>query len=423
MSETKAENNLKKEMSIIDPLKCKYMILSLVAAVISVILYASGFCDLKYMTEIISAAAIIYLTLLVQNIYLKKHGFSSAEREKEKKHIESRITGTFSDISGIGATMGAIAGVASAFADIYIIDGGIFMEHDLMMPILMAAVKAFTLGSSIAMITSPENLWKLFYIVSVRNFEPDRVKKNISRISHYSDVMRTMRGACAVRLIAAIGMTIVTVVVAVTGTGAPYSCLEAALIYLTALICSTYIPKAKNITKSEEKTTLWSKQKRAFCIVNVAVFCIISFAVMFTFPFRSVFTVDSYSDVYVFEYDVEVESTIDAVSVPVNNAENSGLFSALFAITAALILVSALFSDMSSSELAVDFFGKDRLYSICLGGAIAAAYVIIKGFIIPEAVFGPIAWLVVISVLCLFVSVDLVYRLIEINRNRSNKAN
>ena len=231
-----------------------------------------------------------------------------------------------------------------------------------------------------------------------------------------------LRGICSVRIIAVISLAVVILAVSLSGTGSPYTCFETALICLAVILLTDISPAAKDNERSSEKTDLKMMTKKNFCIVNIFAFVIISAAIVYTFPFKSVFTINSYEVEYVFEYQDEVSADIEYISVPEMNAENSGIFSALFASTLSMAIVVTIFSNIKGYDFLGEISNKERLISITAAAVIMYLYIWGKANMIPDAVFSAVEWVVIIALMCLLLCVDLVYSLIS-SRTSKNAAN
>lgn len=90
---------------------------------------------------------------------------------KNEKALDSRLMGSLGDIGGIGSTVAAVAGIAYAFINLYVRDGGVFSSGDFYIPLLNISSKAISIGTLLACITSKESISASLYIIAGRTFK------------------------------------------------------------------------------------------------------------------------------------------------------------------------------------------------------------------------------------------------------------
>lgn len=415
MSDKSIEKRSVPIAALWDALCSKYILLSLAAVVIALIAVLSG-QENKYMLwETLGAFVLLAGTAAVQSFRLRSLGLSRKEMMKNKKSLDPRLMGSVEDISGIGSILSVIAGMSAAFAELFIIDGGIFSLESFVLPMLTALAGALSKGVALAFMTSQTNSMRLLYLISESSSEKEKVVKNAARATHFPEFMKIYGKMCSIRLTAAIALSLAIVMCSFGGAGAPYSCVETALLSVLVLILTGVFPKFDRGEYTEEKLPVWTKGLKSFCTFNVIVFLIITFVFMFTFPIRSVYT--EYIVTHDFVYGTVVSAEIDAISAPVKNAENAALFTGFFAVSALFAIVCAASVNMDEKT----GLSKDPApYIIC--GAAAVLYPLAEGMIYPPCRFDAIMWLVIISFGCLILGMDLIGRAV-ILKNKSTPKN
>lgn len=113
----------------------------------------------------------------------------------------------------------------------------------------------------------------------------------------------------------------------------------------------TACPSGKSFT--EEKLSLWDKKHKSMCAINSIMFVIIGFFFIFSFPIQSVYS--NYSTVNQYDYYEEVDTTIQAFSVPDTATESAPLLTGLFLITVFMMAIVSASSLTDKDDLVGGF--------------------------------------------------------------------
>ena len=114
----------------------RYTWLSVVSVIPAAVAVFMGSEDLGYMIDVTAAALIVIFFGITKYSLLKKREISLDMMIKNEKALDSRLMGSLGDIGGIGSTVAAVAGIAYAFINLYVRDGGVFSSGDFYIPLL-----------------------------------------------------------------------------------------------------------------------------------------------------------------------------------------------------------------------------------------------------------------------------------------------
>ena len=167
-----------------------------------------------------------------------------------------------------------MAGIAYAFINLYVRDGGVFSSGDFYIPLLNISSKAISIGTLLACITSKESISASLYIIAGRTFKASgkELIKKACRVTHSTEAMKYLRNMAVIRLTTSLSVGTISVICIVSGTGSPYSCIQLAVIYVLTAVLSdmTACPSGKSFT--EEKLSLWDKKHKSMCAINSIMF-------------------------------------------------------------------------------------------------------------------------------------------------------
>ena len=280
----------------------RYTWLSVVSVIPAAVAVFMGSEDLGYMIDVTAAALIVIFFGITKYSLLKKREISLDMMIKNEKALDSRLMGSLGDIGGIGSTVAAVAGIAYAFINLYVRDGGVFSSGDFYIPLLNISSKAISIGTLLACITSKESISASLYIIAGRTFKASgkELIKKACRVTHSTEAMKYLRNMAVIRLTTSLSVGTISVICIVSVTGSPYSCIQLAVIYVLTAVLSdmTACPSGKSFT--EEKLSLWDKKHKSMCAINSIMFVIIGFFFIFSFPIQSVYS--NYSTVNQYDY-------------------------------------------------------------------------------------------------------------------------
>ena len=391
----------------------RYTWLSVVSVIPAAVAVFMGSEDLGYMIDVTAAALIVIFFGITKYSLLKKREISLDMMIKNEKALDSRLMGSLGDIGGIGSTVAAVAGIAYAFINLYVRDGGVFSSGDFYIPLLNISSKAISIGTLLACITSKESISASLYIIAGRTFKASgkELIKKACRVTHSTEAMKYLRNMAVIRL-----TTSLSVICIVSVTGSPYSCIQLAVIYVLTAVLSdmTACPSGKSFT--EEKLSLWDKKHKSMCAINSIMFVIIGFFFIFSFPIQSVYS--NYSTVNQYDYYEEVDTTIQAFSVPDTATESAPLLTGLFLITVFMMAIVSASSLTDKDDLVGGFipFAHYKPGLIALAAGIIVT--VICSIIYPHMALDPLQWLVALSIACLIIIINIISFVI-LNR-RSN---
>lgn len=411
-----SEKNIKKgsvtAAALWDALCSKYILASLAAVAAALIAVLAGY-ESKYMLwETLAAFLLLTGTAAVQSSRLSSLGLIRRGMMKSKKSLDPRLIGSLEDISGIGSILGVLAGMSAAFAELFIIDGGILSKDNFALPMLTALAGSLSIGVSLAFLTSQTNSLRLLYLLSeCASTEQGNTVKNAMRATHFPEIMKSFGRMCALRLTAAISLSIAVIMCSFCGTGSPYSCVGTALLTVLTLILTGIFPKFGRGEYTEEKLSVWTKSLRSFCTFSVIAFLLISFVFMFTFPIRSVYT--NYTVRHDFDYDADISAEIDIISAPEANADTASLFMGFFAVSAIFIIVSA-YSVSADDKTGIST--NPVPYAVSSGAALL--YVLLAGIIYPPCALDSVMWLVTVSFGSLILGINLIDKVVTVKKEK-----
>lgn len=392
----------------------KYLIMSIAAVVMAAASVLAGADSLNTLINTAVTAVILMGMYIGRSLRLAGKGVALMNRKNADKALSPRITGSMGDVSGIGSTMGALAGISVLLGQVFITDGGVFVADDFALPLLSSAAGALSTGVAVCAAASRESSTQTLYLMAAHSLSSDASGEDICRraamVGHYPDITRRLGGALCVRLSFAIGMAVVTAMTALSGAGAALSCSWiAVLTLLLTVITDIANMPGQSQQRTDESTALLTKRHKSFCAFNTAMFSIIAFFFLFSFPFRSVFS--SYEVSHDFYYSVELTGKVDIISLPVHNDDNASLFPGFFIVTAIYLLICGLWfcldkEDIKNGRLIT---GKGSVIATAGTVIIAVGMVTVNGILFPQAALEPVMWLVCVSVGCLMALADMIW--------------
>ena len=174
----------------------RYTWLSVVSVIPAAVAVFMGSEDLGYMIDVTAAALIVIFFGITKYSLLKKREISLDMMIKNEKALDSRLMGSLGDIGGIGSTVAAVAGIAYAFINLYVRDGGVFSSGDFYIPLLNISSKAISIGTLLACITSKESISASLYIIAGRTFKASgkELIKKACRVTHSTAHNLIIRG-------------------------------------------------------------------------------------------------------------------------------------------------------------------------------------------------------------------------------------
>ena len=406
------EMSEKKNTSPLAPLlsaMCsRYPLLAAVAVIPAAAAFFIGSENNVCVTDTSAAALILILLGTVKYAVLQKKGITRADIRKNEKALDSRLMGSLGDIGGIGSTLGAITGIAFAFIQIYVKDGGAFSSGEFLIPLLTYTAQAICIGVMLAAMTSKDSIQCSMYIIcsGVFGTSGKELIKQTSRAAHSSDAMKYLRNMAATRLTASVSVCIISIMSIVSGAGTLYSGVQCAFICLAASVLSDLAAEKTQSGFSEEKLTLWTKKHRTICAVNIIMFVILGFLFLFSFPSQSVYC--NYPLISQYDYYEEVDNTIHPFSIPDLSEEAVPIITGFMVLTIFMMAVTSACVLTDKADLAggaIPF----RKYKAAF---IAAAAVIIaeaaKGLIYPEQALNSLQCLVTASLVCFMIIVNVI---------------
>lgn len=392
-----------------DVFKDRYVIFSVISMTAAIITASLGYEAV--LSDIVFASALVLLQFVIQNYRLYKYNITRKNINDNKKALDARLIGSINDTGGIGSMMSALAAVSSAFADLYITDGGLFQGDSFVIPIIASLAKALSIAAIVGIISSRNSIMCSLYLTVCRGFADSErsILKNATRVTHHPSAMKSISSACAIRLTTSISISIAIVIASLSGSGAPYSCTALALISAAVLLISEMSPKCKNDDHTDEKLTLWSKFSKSLCLVNVIVFTVITIVFLFSFPIQSVFC--HYTMRHEFNYYDNVSAEIQIFSVPSHCPENAALFTGFFVISILLIIVISAATRSETFDFIKGISAKEHFSAIliCVFGTVC--FSIISGYISPMSSLDSIMWVVAISIGCILTLTNLIMHL------------
>lgn len=386
----------------------RYTWLSVVSVIPAAVAVFMGSEDLGYMIDVTAAALIVIFFGIIKYSLLKKREISLDMMIKNEKALDSRLMGSLGDIGGIGSTVAAVAGIAYAFINLYVRDGGVFSSGDFYIPLLNISSKAISIGMLLACITSKESISASLYIIAGRTFKAsgkDLIKK-ACRVTHSTEAMKYLRNMAVIKLTTSLSVGTLSVICIVSGTGSPYSCIQLAVIYVLTVVLSdmTACPSGKSFT--EEKLSLWDKKHKSMCDINSIMFVIIGFFFIFSFPIQSVYS--NYSTVNQYDYYEEVDNTIRAFSVPDTATESAPLLTGLFLITVFMMTIVSASSLTNKDDLVGGFIPFAHYKTGLIAIAAGIVVTVICSIIYPHMALDPLQWLVALSIACLIIIINII---------------
>lgn len=386
----------------------RYTWLSVAAVIPAAAAVFMGSDDLGYMIDVTAAALIVIFFGIIRYSVLKKAGISLDMMLKNEKALDSRLMGSLGDIGGIGSTVGAVAGIAYAFMNLYVRDGGIFSSGDFYIPLLNISSKAISIGTLLAAVTSKESISSSLYIIAARTFGAegkDLIKKSC-RVTHSREAMKYLRNMAAARLTAVISLGILSVICIVSGMGSPYNCIQLAVIYVLAAVISDTPSRHDGKSFTEEKLSLWDKKHKALCTVNSIMFVLIGFFFFFSFPIQSVYS--DYVTVSQYDYYEVVDNTIRAFSVPDTATESAPMLTGNFLITVFMIAIVSVTVLTDKDDLTGGLIPFSHCKAALISAAAGMAVTVICSIIYPSMSLDPLQWLVTLSIACLMIIVNII---------------
>lgn len=409
MSDKSNEKNssVKPLAALWDALCSKYILLSLAAVIIALAAVLAGYDNDRMLCETLAAFLLLAGTAVVQSFRMRDLGLSRKRLLRRRKNLEPRLMGSIEDISGIGSTLSVLAGIAAAFSECFIIDGGYFSLDSFALPVLTAAAGALSKGVSLAFLTSQTNTLRLLFILSDISGGEKGAIKTAGRAAHYPELMKKFGRACAVRLTASLSLCAAIIVCSFGGAGAPYTCMGTAALTVLTLIMTGIFPKFDKGDYTNEKLSVWTKSLRSFVTFNAVAFALITFMFMFTFPIRSVYT--EYTVIHDFDYDADISENVDIISAPERNAENASLFAGFWAVSSMLLIICTA---MANSDAADGTAVTENPKPYIIGTVSALGYVILAGVFYPSSAIDAVMWLVAISFGSLILVINLIGKIV-----------
>lgn len=382
----------------------QYTLIAMAAVIPAAIAMSMGGERSKFLS-VAAAAVILALTFAAQNIALGVLGrIKRDDRIKNNNSLDPRLMGTLGDISGIGSTFGVLAGIAVMLSCVYIAEGGIFSGDNFTVPLLEALAQAISVTAMLTAVTSRENMGITLYLITV--FSADLSGKNAlkraSKITKTPELMKGVRNMAVVRLTAACAFSAAVIICALSGAGSPYSCTQAAWLYLFTAVLSTFSGKPEEVSGGE-KQTLWTKNYRPLCVINIVMFAAMAFFFLFSFPIRSVYT--DYQGLPEYDYFqvVNIEEKYPAFSVPEHDSTDSRLFGAFFLVSAFLPVIASC-SAVSLPDVKTRV-GMRYICPVITSAAVAAVTVMYFAF---YGAFSAVEWTAAAGIICFMILINMV---------------
>ncbi len=393
---------------IISAMCSRYSWLAAAAIIPAAAAFFMGLEDYGCIIETSAAALIIILLAAAKYAILKKKGITYSDIHKNEKSLDSRLTGSFGDIGGIGSTLGAITAIIYAFMYIYVKDGGIFESEDFHLYLLMHSARAVCIGVMLASITSKKSMHCSLYIILSKVFNADgkELLRKSSRAAHNPDAMNYLRNMAVIRLTASVSVCTVSIMSIASKAGTVFGGVHCALICLFVSLLSDLaaIPSHKGFC--EEKFTLWTKKHQGICIANILMFIIISFFMLFSFPSQSVYCDFTYSTQY--DYYEEVDNSIHPFSVPDLSDEAASMVTGLFLLAVFMTALTSGCAITEKSDLSGGSIPFRKYKAIFITAAAAVIISVINGLIYPKQAINSLQWLVTVSLVCFMIIVNII---------------
>ena len=381
----------------------KYFFISLAAVAVAgaAVLFGSDNPDMLFDT--VTAAIFGMAMWLVQHFWLRGYGVSRKMMLDNKKSVDPRLLGSLGDLNSLGSSMGALAGISIVLSRLFIIDIDLFDRGEILIPLLEAVACALSVGVAVSVTTSRPSLRCSLYIITGKAFgaRGDEILKKTVRASNNEELMYRLRKMSCVRLIAAIAVSIIIVISALSGAGSAFSCAQTAFLSMLAVGLSGCCEKAPDSKLCDEKISLFSKKSKRMCVMNTIAIVLLSVVFIFSFPFRSVYT--DYTPRYDYEYGEEISEEIEYFSVPAAADESYGmLFNGLFlSVTLMIAAVSGAYSLKGS------FSSISQLSSELIGACFGITAAVLSGFAMPYAALDAVRILVAFVPACLLIFVNM----------------
>lgn len=402
--EAKASDMMPSVLSTTGNALCnKYFFFSLSAVAVAGMALLFGSDNTAVLWDAVTAALLGMAMWLVQFFWLRGYGVSRKMMLDNQKSVDPRLLGSLGDLNSLGSSMGALAGISIVLSRLFIIDIDLFDRGEILVPLLEAVACALSVGVAVSVTTSRPSLRCSLYIITGKAFgaRGDEILKKTVRASSNEELMHRLRKMSCLRLIAAIAVSVVIVISALSGAGSAFSCAQTAFLSMLAVGLSGCCEKAADSKLCEEKIPLFSKKSKRMCVVNAIVIVLLSVVFIYSFPFRSVYT--DYTPRYDYEYGEEISEEIEYFSVPYAADEAYGmLFNGLFLASALMIAAVS-----GSYSLKGSFSSLSQLSSEFIGSCFGIAAAVLSGFAMPYAALDAVQILVAFAPACLLIFVNM----------------
>lgn len=387
----------------------KYVIISFIAALLAVLVLFHSSSDLTCFADTLAAAVLSLIIWIIQYMCLRRYGISRKMMLDNKKSVDPRLSGSLGDLNSFGSTLGTLAAISVILSKLFIINGGVFDSETIAVPLIESLASALSVGSVISLMTSRPSLRCSLYMIAGRTTgtSGDELLKKTCRASNNAVLMKRLRKTACVRVSAAVAVSVIIVMTALSGAGSAFSCTGTAFLCMLAVWLSSCCPKGGEDKLADEKIPLFSKKSKSLCVLNSIAVVIIAFFFVFSFPFRSVYT--EYTPVTSYEYEDEnaAPEGIEILSIPESGDESAALFNGMFLACAFMIaVISGVYglSDGFESIMQISI----ELYS----AVISTAAAVVTGIVIKAAALDTIQCLVALSVACLLILINLIADLV-----------
>lgn len=389
----------------------KYVVFSFIAALLASAVLIHDTSDLSCLADTLAAAVLSLIIWFVQYMCLRRYGISRKMMLDNKKSVDPRLSGSLGDLNSLGSTLGTLAAISVILSRLFIIDGGVFDSEMIAVSLIEALASALSVGTSISVMTSRPSLRCSLYMIAGRTTgaSGDELLKKTCRASNNPVLMQRLRKTACVRVAAAVAVSVIIVMTALSGAGSAFSCTQTAFLCMLAVWLSSCCPKGGGEKLTEEKIPLISKKSKGICIFNSAAFVIIAFFFVFSFPFRSVYT--EYTPVHDYQYYTVISDSIEIFSIPASGDESAALFNGVFLACAFMIAVISGVYGLSGG-----FDSIARISCELFSAVISAAAAAVTGLVISAAAIDTVQYLVAVSTACLLILINLIAALVTKNK-------